>query len=144
MTLKRLMYISTSTQPADANQLLRMCADFAVRNASRNVTGLLVRQANHYFQVLEGDSAVVEELAEKIARDPRHGDFQILHEAQIEARSFADWSMRGLQLDQAYTLTPADRQAILSCVAQATDAAQSRPMAVRDLLGTITTRLAGR
>lgn len=144
MTLKRLMYISTATEPTDANQLLRMCAEFASRNASKDVTGLLVRQANHYFQVLEGESDVVEELAGSIAKDLRHGDFQILHEAQIDTRSVADWSMRGLQLDQAYTLSPTDRRAIMDCVAEATVAAKGRPMAVRELLGRITTRLAGR
>ena len=46
-----------------------------------------------FFQVLEGDPDVVQELYEKIGRDQRHCNVLMLAKSEIEERNFGDWSM---------------------------------------------------
>ncbi len=116
MNLKYIIYISRATVHVDANSLLRMCSDFAVKNAKRNITGLLIRKGNYYFQIIEGEPETIEPLVERIALDKRHAEFQILDESPIETRIFGDWSMRAIDLERNFNLGADKRRLILDCV----------------------------
>jgi hypothetical protein len=49
--------------------------------------------AGCFAQVLEGPSANVEAVFERIQQDKRHGDVTLLAFETIKARSFGNWSM---------------------------------------------------
>ena len=54
---------------------------------------MLLYKDGNFMQILEGPEKAVQKLREKIKRDPRHGNFTIITEGRILARSFGDWSM---------------------------------------------------
>lgn len=58
-----------------------------------DVTGYLVRTPEHYVQVLEGPSDVLDDLLDIIRRDERHYDFEMLRDIEVAHRSFGNWSM---------------------------------------------------
>jgi hypothetical protein len=62
-------------------------------NGAHGVTGYLLRTKTQYFQVLEGDSEVLEPLLDRIARDDRHDAVEVLQDAEIGQRRFGKWAM---------------------------------------------------
>jgi len=46
-----------------------------------------------FFQVLEGEPAVVDATFDRITRDPRHDKITVIIREPIAERSFEDWSM---------------------------------------------------
>jgi Sensors of blue-light using FAD len=62
-------------------------------NAPLGVTGALIFNAGMFAQVLEGDRQNVELIFERIQRDTRHGDVQVLAFEEAPNRGFPSWSM---------------------------------------------------
>ena len=62
-------------------------------NPPLSVTGALVFNRGQFAQVLEGPCPSVESLFEKILRDERHGDIQVLGFGAARERMFSNWSM---------------------------------------------------
>ena len=52
------------------------------------------------MQVLEGSRDTVAEVYERIRRDPRHHQLDLLFEGPIDEREFDDWSMAFVDLDR--------------------------------------------
>jgi methanogenic corrinoid protein MtbC1 len=67
------------------------------RNRREGVTGLLIYQHGCFFQWLEGPPAAVVRVWRSIRQDARHRDVEILREAPISKRFFAEWDMRLVQ-----------------------------------------------
>lgn len=66
----------------------------SLRHNSRvGLTGFLYREKDYYFQYLEGGAAALEELLARLAKDPRHYDFEIISRGSHPARQFGYWSM---------------------------------------------------
>jgi hypothetical protein len=64
------------------------------RNNSRvAVTGALIFNAGIFAQVLEGARKDIEATFERIQRDERHGDVEILAFDEAQSRGFPSWSM---------------------------------------------------
>lgn len=89
----QILYISVATDPMSSEELVRLLQQCRESNASRGVTGMLLYGNATFLQVLEGDEEVIEDLLEKIRRDPRHRDLQVLYRKKIEQRQYSDWSM---------------------------------------------------
>lgn len=68
---------------------------------------MLLYSAGHFMQVLEGEPAVVGELLQRIERDTRHADMQIIHRGKVHLRVFGSWNMGPLN---AFDLKELDRQ----------------------------------
>ncbi len=62
-------------------------------NASVGLTGVLLHVDGSFFQVLEGEPAVLDTVFRKIEADPRHCDLVSIIREPIRARAFADWTM---------------------------------------------------
>ena len=62
-------------------------------NMQGQVTGALMFNAGCFAQVLEGPLAAVEATFERIQRDERHGEVNLLALQPIARRAFPDWSM---------------------------------------------------
>jgi hypothetical protein len=91
--LKHLIYTSAESTPLDPPELKAILELARSRNAKRSVTGLLLHSASNFFQVLEGDEGVLNELFTTIAADPRHKRVTKIIDEPIAQRDFADWSM---------------------------------------------------
>lgn len=93
MTLMRLIYASHPFGFDDL-ALSHILKTAQKHNAAANITGTLICREDLYLQLLEGGRAEVEALYEKIKRDDRHADVQILLQETAAQRLFPMWAMR--------------------------------------------------
>jgi len=91
--LIQVIYVSTARGELGEEELARILAVARERNARLGVTGILLYSDKTFFQVLEGEAAVVDELMLRIAGDDRHTDIVTIIREPIARRSFADWTM---------------------------------------------------
>jgi len=89
----QISYISKATQAMSQDDLEEILRTSRENNARLGITGMLLYGNKTFVQILEGDEKTVNELVEKIKRDSRHADFQVLKKKTIDRREYADWSM---------------------------------------------------
>jgi hypothetical protein len=95
--LHRLIYCSRnriSGSSADTIAEIEGILSAAQRNnAACDITGALIFNSGIFAQVLEGSRGGIETTFERIQRDPRHGDVNILAFEPTPQRFFPSWSM---------------------------------------------------
>ncbi len=64
-------------------------------NARQDITGYLLFDGDHFLQILEGPDQAVRETYERIVKDPRHRDVEIMSESTVPERAFGAWAMGG-------------------------------------------------
>ena len=94
-----LVYVSTATQPFSRQQLVELLEKSRINNAKVGVTGLLLYKDGVFIQVLEGARDAVQQVWERISRDPRHSVGTTLQTGETNFRQFPDWSMGFRDLD---------------------------------------------
>ncbi len=93
LDLVSAIYTSTATTIFTEEQLRELLEVSRDRNGASAVTGMLLYRAGRFIQVLEGPSATVERLLERIRADHRHTGMRVLRNAPTDSRSFAEWTM---------------------------------------------------
>ena len=101
----RIVYISTAVAPMTEADLMDLLVKARAKNADLDITGTLVYEKGHFFQVLEGEAAAVKALFETIKKDERHRQVRLLIEDDIETRQFGEWSMAWSKLNHKALLT---------------------------------------
>ncbi len=95
--LYKILYCSRNLieggQTRRDEEISKILQSARVNNKQRNVTGALLFNAGCFAQALEGPQLAVEEIFEKIQRDPRHSDVTVLQTETRGKRDFPDWSM---------------------------------------------------
>ena len=71
-------------------------------NALDGITGLLVFNGTHFLQIVEGTREAIEELLDRLRRDPRHTGMEVRDQHRIAQRSFPDWSMELVRVKAGY------------------------------------------
>ena len=99
MSLIRLIYVSSSCQELETEELDRILASSVRHNPPQAVTGMLHYARGSFMQVLEGEESAVEETFSRIEQDPRHTAIVVIERAPIAAREFERWSMGFRRLD---------------------------------------------
>ncbi|MEQ8496099.1 MAG: BLUF domain-containing protein, partial [Gammaproteobacteria bacterium] len=92
MSLIHCIYASAATAPLDAAQRRELLRVARANNRRLGVTGILLYVDGSFFQVLEGEADVVDELFLRIAGDPRHANVTEIIRERIAQRAFPDWS----------------------------------------------------
>jgi hypothetical protein len=95
----RLCYASTrqgleSDLIEDLSEILTTARNF---NADHQIFGVLYYANRYYFQCLEGEQYLIEELFERIKNDHRHTMVIHLGSSQIVDLGFKKWSMKYVQ-----------------------------------------------
>mgnify|MGYP006286524359 CR=1 FL=1 len=99
-TMKRLMYISTTTRKLTHAEVEEIAAKSVINNSRDRVTGVLLFAHEFFFQILEGDPDDVDRVLTRIRNDARHRDILILKvETDVGERIFGEWSMKTVRLD---------------------------------------------
>lgn len=93
LPIKSLIYVSRAAPGLDADDLDKIHHSAVNLNALDGITGLLVYNGSHFLQIVEGASDAIDDLLERLRRDPRHSDIQVVDETMVDAISFPDWSM---------------------------------------------------
>lgn len=91
--LHQIIYISTATESLTEEALLELLAASQKRNASRQITGLLLHFDGNIIQIIEGPEASVKALYETIAKDTRHVGVTQMSSKPIQTRDFPEYKM---------------------------------------------------
>ena len=93
VNLIHCIYASRATTDLSGADIQRVLERSRHNNAERGITGMLLFIEGSFFQVLEGDAKVVDEIYETIARDARHDRVTQIIREPISKRCFGAWSM---------------------------------------------------
>ena len=102
MNLKSLTYTSLASLDLDSDGLAAIHRSARELNALDGITGLLVFNGTHFLQIVEGAHQAVNDLVERLRRDPRHSGFEVRDERSVATRSFPDWSMELVRVNASY------------------------------------------
>ena len=119
---ERLVEFSFSSQfEADVQPetVLRVARQSWSENRRAGVTGRLRVEAGRVEQTIEGPSTVILALASRILTDRRHREIVIRRFGPICARSYADWSVAGIEALAPTALRPAEPCAPLRLIVSA-------------------------
>ena len=102
MSLKSLTYTSLARLDLEADDLEAIHRTAREVNALEGITGLLIFNGTHFLQIVEGSPDAIDDLVERLRRDPRHSGVEVRDERAIEQRSFPDWSMELVRVSASY------------------------------------------
>ena len=102
MNLTSLTYTSLARLDLDTSDLEQIHRTARELNALDGVTGLLVFNGTHFLQIIEGAPNAIDELVERLRRDPRHSGLEVRDERIVDRLSFADWSMELVKVSASY------------------------------------------
>lgn len=91
--LSQIIYCSVASHlfsEDELNELLRVSRKYNERNG---ITGILLYSEGYFFQVLEGEEALIDVLFERIKKDGRHDQVVQIVRESISARAFKNWTM---------------------------------------------------
>ena len=87
--LVRLMYCSRASTGVDGEELSLLLRQCRSHNGDAGITGMLCFSEGLFIQVLEGGRAAVNQLYQRILRDPPHHDAVPLGDDEISPRPLA-------------------------------------------------------
>ena len=102
MKLTSLTYTSLARLDLETSDLEDIHRTAREQNVLDGITGLLVFNGTHFLQIIEGAEVAIDDLVERLRRDPRHTGFEIRDRQKVEARSFPDWSMELVRVNASY------------------------------------------
>lgn len=91
--LQAVLYRSEALTPESGVKERQFLAMARQDNAQNSITGFLHRENDIYYQWLEGPEVEVSALFDKIVRDRRHRDVEVLSRHPIPVRNFPSWTM---------------------------------------------------
>src|SRR5687767_11481952 len=93
ISLRQIFYVSAAEgamSPDDVNRILHASRR---NNGKADITGCLLFSGRTFAQVLEGRPQAVEQLAARIAGDPRHSRLRVVATRDVQRRTYVSWSM---------------------------------------------------
>lgn len=99
MSQHQLIYQSREARPL-SNQDFADILDVARKfNESQGITGCLFYNGGWLLQVLEGEQSAIDNLYQKIMKDERHKDCNLLYFEPVDKRVFSKWTMGMINLE---------------------------------------------
>lgn len=92
-SLMHTIYASIAVNDFTKDEIVDLLSKARKKNASLNITGMLLYDSGTFFQVLEGQQAELDALFAEISRDRRHHQITKIISESIPRRQFSDWSM---------------------------------------------------
>ena len=93
-SMKRVVYVSTSSNDLTDEDVAALAVDASQRNDALDLTGLMAFNGINFIQALEGDGDAIDRIYAAIQRDRRHHGVITLIEEPCGERLFPDWRMR--------------------------------------------------
>ncbi len=109
MSLHRLLYCSRAIPNLSYQDLKDILEKSEKNNSLVGITGMLCYGNSMFLQVLEGSRQNLTQTYNRIARDARHMDAELIDFSEAESRQFQIWSMKVVELG---TYAPEKMQAI--------------------------------
>lgn len=90
--LQRFLYLSRLAHDQNSDTATEILRQSHPRNLADGITGALVFDGQRFCQLIEGQPAVVRELAARIAIDARHSDMTVMFDAIDDTpQHFSRW-----------------------------------------------------
>lgn len=102
--LYEILYVSTIADDALPGVVRDIAASARIFNEAHDISGLLIFDGMHFCQQLEGNQKQVFALLDRITRDPRHTQVEVLHHAALAGRRFKRFSLGYTHVDDADVL----------------------------------------
>jgi len=74
-------------------ELIHIASELSIRNKDLNVTGVLYYRDREFFQILEGEKKVLDDIIKNIDDPSKHGTFHSIWQGDIEQRAFHNWGL---------------------------------------------------
>lgn len=94
--LKGIVYVSEATTDFDKKHLIQLASAAAITNEEIGITGYLYYEKGSFLQYVEGEKDAVQQLMDKISRDPRHQVKGVEINDALSIRRFPSWHMQWL------------------------------------------------
>jgi hypothetical protein len=91
--LYEALYVSTLAPDAPLSVVASIARNARPANHDKDITGLLIFDGIRFCQQLEGDQSGVLALLERIRRDARHVNVEVLHHGPLAKRRFGRFSL---------------------------------------------------
>ena len=91
--MHRIVYLSRASLGLTEGAIDQLVQSAREKNARLGITGALLFERGHFFQVLEGPRRELRALFRKIRADERHSEVRLLIEDDSDCRRFASWSL---------------------------------------------------
>ena len=85
MSLRSVTYTSLARLDLQAAELEAIHDTARRENAARGITGLLIFNGTHFLQIIEGAPDAIDELVDRLRRDPRHSGVEVRDERERES-----------------------------------------------------------
>jgi hypothetical protein len=95
----QLTYRSKARQGITTEEVLEIVDEAIAFNRRMEITGCLVFHQGYFVQILEGEKETVAPLYERIKKDSRHSQFDVLSKGMARERVFPSWNMGYMELD---------------------------------------------
>lgn len=89
----QIVYVSVPIEPPTISQISGILNIARSNNSRDGITGLLMYHDNLFFQILEGEPALVAACYSRIALDKRHTKLALMWEGHVAKRTFPNWAM---------------------------------------------------
>jgi len=103
METVRLIYASVAEPELRLADLTAILDAASRHNPLQGITGVLCYGNGAFLQCLEGPRWAVNRTYNRIVRDVRHREPEVMQLVPIARREFADWAMRLIGSHEAYT-----------------------------------------
>jgi hypothetical protein len=108
MQFKCVTYTSLAALDLSEEQLRSIHEAAHTLNGIDGISGLLLFNGTHFLQWIEGPPDAIDELIERLRRDPRHSGVEIRDERMADERFFGDWSMKLVRVRSNFLLAQDD------------------------------------
>ena len=88
-----IIYKSTINPEIEQSKVFDLLKKAKKFNRENNITGCLLYYNSTFVQYIEGDKAIVTDLFDRIKKDHRHSNVDLLSCEHIYNRKFKDWGM---------------------------------------------------
>lgn len=112
MTFQTVIYTSKAAKRPTKASLQALAEISSRNNALIGVTGLLLYSSGTFFQLIEGNQAVLGRLYRRIESDRRHYAMRVLYKGSMVKRNFPEWCMGLLNLDDPWEKDSESKQLI--------------------------------
>lgn len=107
MLKRRLIYTSQATNPFSKRELLDLLHEARAYNSLDSIFGFLFYKDGFFFQVIEGETQLINNLFDRIKKDKRHTNVKLISSDLINDYLFGKWSMGCIEFnDPKLSLIP--------------------------------------
>jgi hypothetical protein len=97
-----ISYVSTASEKLTEIEIKKTLEFSKNWNSDHDITGILLFSEGNFFQVLEGDKELLQDLFERIKSDSRHKNVIRIFEKEIDSSNFDGYSANFITLNSQY------------------------------------------